>query len=106
MSTNLSTDAAQAMAVGPSPAAAWSGKAIVGFAFALIAVLIPAPFGLAAAVFAIVAAVLSRRDLQRRPELRGATVSALAFVLGAGVLLAGFLIPGLAIVPLLLVMFL
>ena len=82
--------------------AVWSGKAVIGLACAIIALLTPAPFNLLAAVIAISSGTLSRRDLRADPTLRGATASLLAFLIGAAVLLFG-LIPAIpAVLPFLL----
>ena len=49
----------------------------------------PAPFNLLAAVFAVSAGILSRRQLREDPLLRGTVASLLAFLLGFGVLVLG-----------------
>jgi hypothetical protein len=98
----LSTETAPEASAAPQPAAAWSGKAVIGFACAVIALVTPAPFSLIAAVLAISSAVLSRRDLRTDLELRGTALSLFAFLLGSAVLLFG-LIPAIpAVLPFLL----
>jgi hypothetical protein len=65
----------------------YSGKAVLALPAGLLAVFVPAPFGTIVAVFAIVVAILSRRELKRDDTLRGARLSLLGFLLGAGVVL-------------------
>ena len=94
----MSTSTAPEASAAPRPAAAWSGKAIIALACAVIALVNPAPFSLVAAVLATSAAVLSRRQLRDDAALRGAGVSLTAFLVGASVLLFG-LIPAIPVVP-------
>lgn len=82
--------------------AAYSGRAGIGFACAVVAVLTPAPFSLLAAVFAVSAAILSRKQLREDAALRGTGLSLAAFLVGATVLLFGIIpaVPGvLAFLP-------
>lgn len=95
----MSTTTAPEASAAPRPVAAWSGKVILALAWAVIALVTPAPFSLLAAVLAVSAALLSRRQLRDDPALRGAGLSLTAFLVGVSVLLFG-LIPAIpAVLP-------
>lgn len=84
----MSTSAPEASAASRTDAG-WSGKALIGVACAIVALVTPAPFNLLAAVFAVSAGLLARRDLRQDPRLRGTVASLLAFLLGSVVLVVG-----------------
>lgn len=98
----MSTETAPEASAALRPASVWSGKAIIGFACAVVALLTPAPFSLLAAVLAVSAAVLSRRQLRDEAELRGTGLSLTAFLVGVSVLLFGLLPAIPAVLPFLL----
>lgn len=68
---------------------AYSGKAVIALVLGVCALVLPAPFNLVLAVAGLVSALLSRRDLQADPQLRGTVFSLLAFLISAGVLVVG-----------------
>jgi len=73
-----------------APAPRYSGKAVLAFLAGLVAVFLPAPFGLILGGIAILLAGAARRDLKRYDALRGKTLSLLGFLLGAGALAVQF----------------
>lgn len=69
-----------------SPTPRYSGTAILAFLAGLVGVFLPAPFSLILGGIAILLAGAAWRDLKRYTALRGATLSVLGVLLGAGAL--------------------
>ena len=70
-----------------APVRRYSGKAVLAFPAGLLAVFLPAPFGMLLGVIAMLIAGAARRDLKRDATLRGTTFSVLGLLLGAVALL-------------------
>lgn len=70
-----------------APVRRYSGRAVLAFPAGLLAVFLPAPFGMLLGVIAMMLAGAARRELKRDDAVRGTALSVLGFLLGAGALL-------------------
>ena len=70
-----------------APVRRYSGKAVLAFPAGLLAVFLPAPFGMLLGVIAMLIAGAARRELKRDATLRGTIFSVLGVLLGAVALL-------------------
>jgi hypothetical protein len=71
--------------------AAFSGSAIIALGVGVLALILPAPFSVLAAVAAIVLSLRAPIELKNDPALKGTSALLLGFLFGVGVLLVNLL---------------